>query len=115
MKDNNSEKVRPEFSIKAAVDLIKDIGFGMALIVSSAVLIKEPFFDAKNAWLLSALFLIGFFIVVLSPIDFHTRYFGFHGSVAKRAFSFFVLFIIYFPTALALWCAVDYFSYIVHH
>lgn len=113
--DNNSEKSRPKLSIKAVVDLIKDIGFGIALIVSSAALSKESFFDAGHSWLLVALFLIGFFVAMLSSLDFHNRYFGFHGSVSKRAFSFFVLLFISCLTVIALCCSADYFSYIVRH
>ncbi|WP_414502650.1 hypothetical protein [Zymobacter sp. IVIA_5232.4 C2] len=113
--DNNSEKSRPGISIKAIVDLIKDIGFGMALIVSSAVLSKESYFDTSHSWLLVALFLIGFFIALLSPLDFHSRYFGFHGSMLKRALSFLGLLIIYCLSVISLCCVADYFGYIIRH
>ena len=112
MMDNTSEKARPELSIKAIVDLIKDIGFGMALIVSSAVLSKEPYFDTSHSWLLVALFLIGFFIAILSPLDFHNRYFGFHRNKFKYIVS---LSFVYFLSVISLCCVADYFSYIVHH
>ena len=113
--DNTSEKARPELSIKAIVDLIKDIGFGMALIVSSAVLSKESFFDARNSWLLVALFLIGFLIIILSPLDFHSRYFGFHGSIFKRTFSLLALLVILAFSSIALYGVDDYFNYIIRH
>lgn len=113
--DNNSEKARPELSIKAIVDLTKDIGFGMALIVSAAALSKESYFDMSHSWLLVALFLIGFFIAILSPLEFHSRYFGFHGSMLKRALSLFMLLVIYCLSVISLCCVADYFSYIVRH
>lgn len=107
---NMNKKQRSEFSIKAVVDLIKDIGYGITLIGGSLSLVKNEFFSGKMSFFLAAVFVLGFLIVTLSPIEFHMKYFDNADSLLKRVLSLFTFIIVFSPAAAALFCSIYYFN-----
>lgn len=108
------KKQKEKCSIKSVVDLIKDIGYGVTLIATSAFLSKQYFFSGGRGWLLLPIFIIGILIVILSPIDFHKKYFDARGSLLKRFLSFVLFAAIFSPVAVTLVISVDYFQYITN-
>ena len=99
-------------SIKAVVDLIKDVGYGVTLTSAAGFLSKQDFFGGTRAWFLLPIFIAGIFIIVLSPIDFHKKYFDTRDGLLKRFISVILFFIIFFPASMILCISMDYSQYI---
>ena len=110
--NNADNKSLEKCSIKAVVDLIKDIGHGVTLIAASYFFSKQAFFNGNRVWFILPVLIAGIFIILFSPIGFHKRYFDARDSLLKRVGSFFLFAAIYFPAAMILFISIDYSQYI---